>query len=104
MKVLTAIRDRILVCLNLPTPDLLSRYKWEAEFYSQQLDVSRANKEGARYETPWKLTKDGTRLYRKVAVKMVVNKWTTESRPYDSQAEHLHKLQMEEDGVQIVWE
>lgn len=29
--------------------------------------------------TEWKTTKDGKRRYRKVARKMVVNRWTTES-------------------------
>jgi hypothetical protein len=34
-----------------------------------------------RYETPWKVTKDGKRRYRKVATKVLSNKWRTESEP-----------------------
>ena len=36
-----------------------------------------------RYESEWKLTKDGTRRYRKVATKVLVNAWVTESEPLD---------------------
>jgi hypothetical protein len=32
-----------------------------------------------RYETEWKITKDGKRRYRKIATKVLVNAWRTES-------------------------
>jgi hypothetical protein len=34
-----------------------------------------------RYETEWKITKDGKRRYRKIATKVLVNAWHTESEP-----------------------
>lgn len=34
-----------------------------------------------RYEGEWKLSKDGTKRYRKVATKVLVNRWKTESQP-----------------------
>lgn len=34
-----------------------------------------------RYEGDWKVTKDGTKRYRKVATKVLVNAWVTESEP-----------------------
>ena len=36
-----------------------------------------------RYESEWKVTKDGTKRYRKVATKVLVNAWHTESEPLD---------------------
>ena len=36
-----------------------------------------------RYEGEWKVTKDGTKRYRKVATKVLVNAWVTESEPLD---------------------
>ena len=41
------------------------------------------NRVDARYETEWKVTKDGTKRYRKVATKVLVNAWVTESEPLD---------------------
>jgi hypothetical protein len=32
-----------------------------------------------RYETEWKITKDGKRRYRKIATKVLVNSWRTQS-------------------------
>ena len=37
----------------------------------------------ARYESEWKLTKDGTRRYRKVATKVLADRWITESQPIE---------------------
>lgn len=34
-----------------------------------------------RYEGEWKVTKDGRKRYRKVATKVLVNAWVTESEP-----------------------
>ena len=34
-----------------------------------------------RYESAWKITKDGRKRYRKVATKVLVNAWVTESEP-----------------------
>jgi hypothetical protein len=36
-----------------------------------------------RYETEWKVRKDGKARYRKVATKVLVNAWHTESEPID---------------------
>ena len=36
-----------------------------------------------RYETEWKITKDGKRRYRKIATKVLVNAWHTESEPIE---------------------
>ena len=36
-----------------------------------------------RYESEWRITKDGTKRYRKVATKVLVNAWHTESEPLD---------------------
>lgn len=36
-----------------------------------------------RYESEWKVTKDGRKRYRKVATKVLVNAWVTESEPLE---------------------
>jgi hypothetical protein len=37
-----------------------------------------------RYVGEWKVTKDGTKRYRKVATKVLVNAWVTESEPIET--------------------
>ena len=128
--------------LKLPTPTELSL--WQDKAVDAQIKYDAAQAEVAylkgmldeRYESEWKITKDGTRRYRKVATKVLVNAWVTESepiepehgqlhgtntvvmevdwstleeelaetKPIDPHAEYMRKLQMEEDGIQVVWE
>jgi len=65
--------------------------KLEAEI--KRLDSERINAElmvkylrsqlDERYETEWKITKDGKRRYRRIATKVLVNAWHTESEPIE---------------------
>jgi hypothetical protein len=100
---MTTLRDKILMLLGLPTPDENQAWRDKAEEMASKHDaLQRLMAE--RYESEWKVTKDGTRRYRKVATKVLVNAWVTESEPIDPHAEYMRKLQMEEDGIQVVWE
>jgi hypothetical protein len=102
---MTTLKDKILTMLKLPTPTELSL--WQDKAVDAQIKYDAAQAEVAylkgmldeRYESEWKITKDGTRRYRKVATKVLVNAWVTESEPFDLQAEYMHKLQLEENGV-----
>ena len=51
----------------------------DAEFELEALKALMAE----RFFGDWKVTKDGTRRYRKVASKVLVNSWITESEPLD---------------------
>ena len=66
--------------LGLPTPDETQAWKDKAEEMASKHDaLQRLLAE--RYESEWKITKDGTKRYRKVATKVLVNAWVTESEP-----------------------
>ena len=68
--------------LGLPTPDVTQGWKDMAEEMASKHDaLQRLMAE--RYESEWKVTKDGTRRYRKVATKVLANVWVTESEPLD---------------------
>jgi len=76
------LRDMILMMFNLPTPDETQAWRDRAEEMAAKHDaLQRLMAE--RYESEWKITKDGTRRYRKVATKVLVNAWITESEPLD---------------------
>jgi len=117
--------------LGLPTPDENQAWKDKAEEMASKHDaLQRLMAE--RYESEWKVTKDGKKRYRKVATKVLVNAWVTESepieqlhgtntvvmevdwstleeelaetKPIDPHAEYMRKLELEENGVQVAWE
>ncbi len=76
------LRDMILMMFDLPTPDETQAWRDKAEEMTAKHDaLQRIMAE--RYESEWKITKDGTRRYRKVATKVLVNAWITESEPLD---------------------
>lgn len=80
---LKSIRDSILMMFDLPTPDECRGWKEAAEQLAAANRELSAELVGARYETEWRISKDGTKRYRKVAVKMIVNRWRTESFPIE---------------------
>ena len=54
----------------------------EVEDLTERLDgVNKLLEE--RYESAWKVRKDGKARYRKVATKVLVNAWVTESEPIE---------------------
>jgi hypothetical protein len=93
---MTTLRDKILMLLGLPTPTELSL--WQDKAVDAQIKYDAAQAEVAylkgmldeRYESEWKITKDGTRRYRKVATKVLVNAWVTESEPIEPEHGQLH--------------
>ena len=94
------LRDNILLLLGLPTPDETQAWKDKAEEMASKHDaLQRLMAE--RYESEWKVTKDGTRRYRKVATKVLVNAWVTESEPIDFHGEYMRKMELEENGIQV---
>jgi hypothetical protein len=79
MQVLKTIRDHILIALNLPTPDQYQAWRELAERTVHEHDrLKRYLNE--KHERPWKITKDGTKRYRKVCVRVIKEKWITESQ------------------------
>jgi hypothetical protein len=64
----------------------------------QQLEASRIETAylkgllNERYTTDWKLTKDGKRRYRKVATKVLVNAWHTESESIEAMSDEKKEL------------
>ena len=72
------LRDNILMLFGLPTPDEAQAWKDKAEEMAAKHDALQ-RKMAERYESAWKVTKDGTKRYRKVATKVLVNAWITES-------------------------
>ena len=75
--------------LRLPTPTELSKWKERAAETQHMYEEAQASANylrgllHERYESEWKTTKDGTKRYRKVATKVLVNAWVTESEPLD---------------------
>lgn len=80
MSIITTIRDSILLLLDLPTPSERDQWKELAERMTMKHDALKRQMD-ERYETAWRLTKDGTRQYRRVATKVLTNRWSTESVP-----------------------
>ena len=63
----------------------------EVEDLTERLDgVNKLLEE--RYESAWKVRKDGKARYRKVATKVLVNAWVTETEPIES-----HSVMMDVD-------
>lgn len=66
---------RLMKWFGLVKADELARVQAEVTYLRSLLNE--------RYETEWKVTKDGKRRYRRIATKVLVNAWITESEPIE---------------------